>query len=129
LCEGLHLYGHASQEWSDQAIRKIDSVVNSYADAYRAQIHRRSGRSEGVRDLAEVKSDLNILRNWSLHGAAVLHEGAIVENLPVGRLSDAHHAASPALLRALPVPRETSLRLRDIAAAEELLQTPDYLHR
>jgi ABC-type dipeptide/oligopeptide/nickel transport system ATPase component len=60
---------------------------------------------------------------------AVLHDGEIVENLPVGQLSEARHPASQALLRALPVPPETLLRFRDNAIAEELLQTPDYLQR
>jgi ABC-type dipeptide/oligopeptide/nickel transport system ATPase component len=60
---------------------------------------------------------------------AVLHDGEIVENLPVGQLSEARHPASQALLQALPVPPETLLRFRDNAIAEELLQTPDYLQR
>jgi peptide/nickel transport system ATP-binding protein len=58
---------------------------------------------------------------------AVLHEGTIVENLPVGQLSEASHPASQALLRALPVPPETLLRFRDNTNADELLQIPDYL--
>jgi GTP-binding protein EngB required for normal cell division len=65
LHDELHLYGHALRQWSDQAIRRIESFVNSYADAYRAQIHRISGLSEGTKDLAQVKSDLKLLRNWS----------------------------------------------------------------
>lgn len=65
LHEELHLYGYALRQWSDQAIRKIETVVNSYADAYRAQLHRTSGLSEGAKDPAQVKSDLNLLRNWS----------------------------------------------------------------
>jgi hypothetical protein len=65
LHDELHLYGHALRQWSDQAIRKIETVVNSYADAYRAQIHRIGGLSEGAKDLAQVKSDLDLLRNWS----------------------------------------------------------------
>jgi hypothetical protein len=65
LHEELHLYGYALRQWSDQAIRKIETVVNSYADAYRAQIHRTSGLSEGAKDLAQIKSDLNLLRSWS----------------------------------------------------------------
>jgi peptide/nickel transport system ATP-binding protein len=60
---------------------------------------------------------------------AVLHAGEIVENLPVGRLGEAHHPAFQALLRALPVPPETLLRFRDNAIAEQLLQTHDYLQR
>lgn len=65
LHKELHLYGYALRQWSDQAIRKIETVVNSYADAYRAQIHRTSGLSESAKDLAQAQSDLNILRNWS----------------------------------------------------------------
>lgn len=64
LHEQLHLYGYALRQWSDQAIRRMEAIVNSYADAYRAQIHRISGLSEDSKDLAEVKSDLNRLRNW-----------------------------------------------------------------
>ena len=65
LHEELHLYGYALRQWSDQAIRRIETVVNSYADAYRAQIHRLSGLSEGAKDLAQAKTDLSLLRNWS----------------------------------------------------------------
>ena len=59
---------------------------------------------------------------------AVLHEGSIVEDLPVSQLGEARHPASRAQLRALPVPAEMLLRFRD-GGTEELLQTPDYLHR
>ncbi len=65
LKKELHLYGYALRQWSDQAIRKMEMVVNSYADAYRAQIHRIGGLSDLTTDLAQVKSDLNLLRNWS----------------------------------------------------------------
>jgi N-acetyl-anhydromuramyl-L-alanine amidase AmpD len=65
LKKELHLYGYALRQWSDQAIRKMEMVVNSYADAYRAQIHRINGLSDLTTDLAQVKSDLNLLRNWS----------------------------------------------------------------
>ncbi len=60
---------------------------------------------------------------------AVLHEGSIVEDLPVGQLGEARHPAFASLLRALPVPPEVLLRFRDSAIAEELLQTPDYPQR
>ncbi len=60
---------------------------------------------------------------------AVLHQGAIVENLPVGQLGEARHPASLALLNALPVSPETLLRFRDNAVADALPQTLDYLHR
>jgi ABC-type glutathione transport system ATPase component len=58
---------------------------------------------------------------------AVLHDGSIVENVPVGQLNEVRHPASISLLRALPAPPEMLLRFRDDAAAEDLLQTPDYL--
>lgn len=58
----LHLYGHALRQWSEQAIRKTVAFVNSYADAYRAQIHRMSGISEGAKDIGKVKADLALLR-------------------------------------------------------------------
>ncbi|MGC2298798.1 MAG: hypothetical protein WA476_08355, partial [Acidobacteriaceae bacterium] len=65
LKDDLHLYGYALRQGSDQAIRKIKTVVHSCADAYRAQIHRISGFSEGTKDLEQVKSDLHLLRNWN----------------------------------------------------------------
>jgi ABC-type glutathione transport system ATPase component len=55
---------------------------------------------------------------------AVLHGGSIVENLPVGQLSDAGHSASLALLRALPVPPESILSFRDAAIADESYRQP-----
>ncbi|HVT98687.1 MAG TPA: hypothetical protein VHE33_14385, partial [Acidobacteriaceae bacterium] len=60
---------------------------------------------------------------------AVLHEGSLVENVPVGQLNEVRHPASLSLLRALPAPPEMLLRFRDDTAAEELLQTPDYLRK
>ena len=60
---------------------------------------------------------------------AALHEGSIVEDLPVGQLSEARHPALASLLRALPVPPEVLLRFRDNAITEELLRTPDYPQR
>jgi peptide/nickel transport system ATP-binding protein len=44
---------------------------------------------------------------------AVLDKGTIVESLPAGEIDHARHAASRALLEALPVPPEALLRFRD----------------
>jgi|ERR1035437_1521330 ABC-type glutathione transport system ATPase component len=44
---------------------------------------------------------------------AVIHDGAIVENLPVHEISRARHPATLALLGALPVPPEVLLTFRD----------------
>ena len=74
LQEELHVYGYALRQWSDQAIRKMEMAVNSYADAYRAQIHRISGRSDGTTDAAQLKSDLHLLRNWNSEAVSNLAE-------------------------------------------------------
>lgn len=52
---------------------------------------------------------------------AVLSNGEIVENLPVGKLADARHEATRSLLSALPVPIEVLLNFRDrvVPQAEE----------
>lgn len=65
LREELHLYGHALSQWSYQALRKMEAVIHSYADAYRVQIHRASGLSAGSGDRAQAEQDLTVLRNWS----------------------------------------------------------------
>jgi GTP-binding protein EngB required for normal cell division len=65
LKDELHLYGHALSQWSYQALKKMEAVINSYADAYRVQIHRVNGLSEGIGDRVEVEKDLTLLRNWS----------------------------------------------------------------
>ena len=46
LKEELHLYGMALSQWSEQIVRKLELLVNSYADAYRMQIQRISGTSD-----------------------------------------------------------------------------------
>jgi hypothetical protein len=45
----LHLYGDALSRWSNQFVRKIVLLVNSYADAYRVQLQRISGTSARTR--------------------------------------------------------------------------------
>ncbi|HEX3660390.1 MAG TPA: dynamin family protein [Acidobacteriaceae bacterium] len=61
----LHVYGNSLRQWSEQAIHKTAALINSYADTYRAQIQRLSGLNEGPQDLAKVKSDLTMLREWN----------------------------------------------------------------
>src|SRR5689334_9772573 len=45
LKEELHLYGMALSLWSEQIVRKLEALVNSYSDAYRVQLHHMSGVS------------------------------------------------------------------------------------
>lgn len=64
----LHLYGLAVSQWSRQAVRKLEVLMNSYADAYRVQIHRLNGTSEKVVDLDQLEEDLALLTNWNPTG-------------------------------------------------------------
>ncbi len=64
LQEALRRYGYALREWSDRAIARMDAVVRSYADTYRAQIHRMTGIEEQSKDRGQVQRDLESLRNW-----------------------------------------------------------------
>jgi hypothetical protein len=43
LKEELHLYGIALSHWGEQVVRKLELLLNSYADAYRVQLHRARG--------------------------------------------------------------------------------------
>ena len=72
LTEELHLYGMALSQWGEQIVRKLELLVNSYADAYRMQIHRISGTSDTATDPGQLKVDLELLRNWGPAKAADL---------------------------------------------------------
>jgi hypothetical protein len=72
LIEELHLYGMALSQWGEQIVRKLELLVNSYADAYRMQIHRISGTSDTATDPGQLKIDLELLRNWRPAKAADL---------------------------------------------------------
>jgi hypothetical protein len=65
LRKELYLYGLALSQWSEQIVRKLEPLVNSYADAYRVQIHRISGTSDTVVNVGQLQSDLDLLRNWN----------------------------------------------------------------
>ena len=70
LKKELHLYGLALSQWSEQIVRKLETLVNSYADAYRVQIHRIGGTSDAVVNVGQLESDRDLLRNWNVskHG-------------------------------------------------------------
>ena len=46
------------------------SLVNSYADAYRVQIHRISATSDAVVYVGQLQSDLDLVRNWNARSTA-----------------------------------------------------------
>jgi len=61
----LHLYGMALSRWSEQVVRKLEALVNSYADAYRVQLQRMTGLHGKNTDLEQIEADLDLLLNWS----------------------------------------------------------------
>jgi len=72
LKEELHLYGMALSRWSEQIVRKLEALVNSYADAYRVQLHRASGGPAKAVNLAQLETDLELLQRWNADTASGL---------------------------------------------------------
>ena len=64
LKEELHLYGIALSQWGEQVVRKLELLLNSYADAYRVQLHRARGVSADVADQDQMQADLELLNRW-----------------------------------------------------------------
>jgi hypothetical protein len=60
----LHLYGMTLSGWSEQAVRKLEALVNSYADPYRVQLHRMSGVTGKAADLSQMEADLAVAVRW-----------------------------------------------------------------
>lgn len=61
----LHRYGLALRQWSDHATRRIEALVSSYADAYRAQLNRMRDLSAGGTASPELANDLSMLLKWN----------------------------------------------------------------
>jgi GTP-binding protein EngB required for normal cell division len=72
LKEELHHYGMALSQWSEQIVRKLEALVNSYADAYRVQLHRMSGISGKAVDPGQLEADLDLLVHWNSKTASDL---------------------------------------------------------
>lgn len=64
LKEELHLYGMALSQWSEQIVRKLEALVNSYADAYRVQLQGTNGVSGKNADPKQMETDLDRLVHW-----------------------------------------------------------------
>lgn len=75
--QALHLYGQALSQWCHQYVSKMAILVNSHADAYRAQLQRIAGPSNDHVDVARLEQDLATLRNWTAkqHSGEMLHQG------------------------------------------------------
>jgi hypothetical protein len=74
LKEDLHLYGIALSQWSGQIVRKLELLINSYADAYRMQIHRFRGTSDSAVNPGQLQADLELLQNWRPANSATLKD-------------------------------------------------------
>lgn len=61
----LHLYGQALSQWGEQFVSKIVLLVNSYASAYRVQLHRIAGTSNDAVDAPQLEKDLSLLKAWT----------------------------------------------------------------
>ena len=72
LKEDLHLYGMALSQWSGQIVRKLELLINSYADAYRVQIHRIRGTPGSAINSDQLQADLEVLKNWRPANSATL---------------------------------------------------------
>jgi hypothetical protein len=65
LEQALYLYGIALSQWSEQTVRKLELLVNSYADAYRLQIQGIAGTADLPADRAQLEADVEVLKNWT----------------------------------------------------------------
>lgn len=61
----LHRYGMALRQWSDHAARRIETMMNSYSDAYRAQLNRMRDPSAESTASPELEKDLTLLVKWN----------------------------------------------------------------
>ena len=68
LKDELHRYKLALDLWTEQTTRKMVTFVNSYADAYRAQLNRARGLSGGGEASPELAQDLTRLLRWNSEG-------------------------------------------------------------
>ena len=60
----LHRYGRALSQWGEHTARRIQTLVSSYADAYRAQLNRMRGPSDEGAASPELERDLSLLLGW-----------------------------------------------------------------
>lgn len=65
LSDELHRYGQALRLWSEQMTRRLTTLTNSYAEAYRAQLNRARGEFTENGSATELEQDLELLRQDS----------------------------------------------------------------
>ncbi|MGO8720941.1 MAG: dynamin family protein [Acidobacteriaceae bacterium] len=70
LQQELRLHGHALSQWNHQFASKMEFLINSYADGYRAQLYRTTGSSKDTIDAPQLEDDLAGLSNWEARESA-----------------------------------------------------------
>jgi GTP-binding protein EngB required for normal cell division len=66
----LNRYGRALGLWSEQMTRKMQALLNSYADTYRAQLNRMRDATGDRAPSAGMENDFSLLLNWDAEEAA-----------------------------------------------------------
>ena len=61
LKQELHQHGLALSGWSENVVRKLEHLVNSYTDAYRAQLQRITGLDGQNVDQEQMETDVKLL--------------------------------------------------------------------
>ena len=61
----MHRYAQALTQWSEHTTRRVQVLLSSYADAYRAQLNRMRGLSADGATSPELESDLSLLLKWN----------------------------------------------------------------
>ena len=79
LRDALHLYGMALSQWSGQVVRKLEALVNSYADAYRVQLHRMGGVAGKTVDLPQMEADLELLTSGATSPDVLRRQTAVTK--------------------------------------------------
>jgi peptide/nickel transport system ATP-binding protein len=102
---------------ADEPTSALDPVTQTQIVDLLKNLNRQHGTS-----LLYISHDLISVLQLS-DRIAVLDAGTIVENLPVAEIGQARHAATLALLRALPVPPDVLLAYRDRSSVETPLHT------
>lgn len=68
LKKELDSYSSALWQWMRQFSRRLELLISSYADGYRAEIQELSGHSSPESDVSKMKQDLELLQQWADSG-------------------------------------------------------------
>jgi Predicted GTPases len=68
LKKELDSYSSALWQWMRQFSRRLELLISSYADGYRAEIQELSGHSSPESDTSRMKQDLELLQQWADSG-------------------------------------------------------------